>query len=149
MAMPLLPIRRQVPSWKTHFGEEHAGGVFLDRLWNEWTSRFCGEWVPTFNLSEKKGNYILTAELPGVDKDSISITIDSDMLTISGRKESVHEEEGALFHMKECFSGAFSRSVRLPVEVQEDQAGATFRDGVLILVMPQKETQKNKKIEIK
>ena len=147
--MALLPIRRQLPSWRTHFSEEHDGGVFLDRLWNEWTSRFCGEWIPTFNLSEKKGTYILTAELPGVEKDSIAIAIDSNMLTISGRKESVHEEEGALFHMKECFSGTFSRSVRLPLEVREDQAVATFKDGVLTLVMPQKETQKNKKIEIK
>jgi HSP20 family protein len=148
--MALMPIRRRRrPGWLGPLGDESMGDVFFDRLWNEWGNWFREDWAPAFNLSEREGKYTLTAELPGVDKDSISITMDGNVLTISGRKESTYEEEGSQYYMKECSYGAFSRSIRLPGEIEEDKVDATFKDGVLTLVMPHKEAPKSKKIEIK
>jgi HSP20 family protein len=148
--MAMLPIKkRRRPNWMTLLGEEGTGDLFFDRLWNEWANWQSDEWVPSFNLSEKEGKYTLTAELPGVDKDSISVTIENKMLTISGNKESFREEEGARYYLKETACGAFSRSIRLPGEVEEEKVEATFRDGVLTLEMPLKQEPKTKRIEIK
>jgi HSP20 family protein len=148
--MAMLPIKkRRRPSWMTLLGEEGTGDLFFDRLWNEWANWQSDEWVPSFNLSEKAGKYTLTAELPGVDKDSISVTIENSILTISGKKESFREEEGARYYLKETACGAFSRSIRLPGEVEEEKVEATFKDGVLTLEMPLKQEPKTKRIEIK
>ena len=148
--MAMLPIRkRRRPGWMTLLGEEGTGDVFFDRLLNEWANWQSDEWIPSFNLSEKGGKYTLTAELPGVEKDSIAVSIENRVLTISGKKESFHEEEGARYYLKETVCGAFSRSIRLPGEVEEEKVEATFKDGVLTLEMPLKQEAKTKRIEIK
>jgi HSP20 family protein len=148
--MAMLPLKkRRRPSWMTRLGEEGTGDVFLDRLWHEWATWQSEEWVPSFNLSEKEGKYYLTAELPGVDRDSLSVTIENKVLTIAGTKQSCHEAEGGRYLLKETAYGAFSRSIRLPGEVEEQQVEATFKDGLLTLVMPQKQELQTKKIEVK
>jgi HSP20 family protein len=148
--MAMLPIKkRRRPNWMTLLGEEGTGDLFFDRLWNEWANWQSDEWVPSFNLSEKEGKYTFTAELPGVDKDTITVTIENKILTISGKKESFREEEGTRYYLKETACGAFCRSIRLPGEVEEEKVEATFRDGVLTLEMPLKQEPKTKRIEIK
>ena len=118
--MALLPIRRRRrPGWLGPLGDESMGDVFFDRLWNEWGNWFREDWAPAFNLAEREGKYTLTAELPGVDKDSISITMDGNVLTISGKKESTYEEEGSQYYMKECSYGAFSRSIRNSLRIRD------------------------------
>ena len=104
---------------------------------------------PSVNFFEKDGKYHVTADLPGLSKEDISVNVDKGLLTITGKKEESKEEEGASYYLKESHSGSFSRSFRLPGEVQEDKVEATFKDGVLKLVMPHKETPTPKKIDIK
>ncbi|MBI5605010.1 MAG: Hsp20/alpha crystallin family protein [Deltaproteobacteria bacterium] len=149
MTMPLIKIKTgRRPSWMTPWGEEGLGDAWSDRLWREWP-RFLGEeWVPSFNFYEKEGNYYLNAEIPGVDKENISITIDNNVLTISGKKETKKEEEGANYYLKESTYGSFSRSLRLPGEVEEGKIQANFKDGVLSLTLPQKKTPEAKQIKI-
>jgi len=101
------------------------------------------------DLYEKDGKYYLTAELPGVQKDGISITVEGDVVTLSGKKESTKEEKGANYYFSESRQGSFSRSFRLPVKVDEKAVDARFKDGVLTLELPVKETEKTRKIEIK
>jgi HSP20 family protein len=148
MTMPLIKKGRR-PVWMTPFGEEGWGDVFMDRLWREWPRWKGEEWVPTFNFYEKEGKYFLTAEIPGVEKNDLAISIDHNVLTISGRKETKKEEEGANYYLRESSYGSFSRSLRLPGDVQEEKVEASFKDGVLSVVIPQAETPKTKKIEIK
>jgi HSP20 family protein len=133
----------------TPFGEEPFGDIRFDRWFPEWPRMRGEEYVPTFNFYEKEGKYYLTAELPGVSKDDISVNIDNNVLTITGKKESEREEEEANYYLKESSFGSFSRSIRLPAEVEEDKVEATFKDGVLKLVMPHKEEAKARKIDIK
>ena len=139
-------VRR--PSWMTPYGHEGLGDVFFDRLWPEWRRDIGEEWCPSVNFYEKEGKYHLTAEIPGLDKDDISISFDNGCMTISGKKESESEEEGVDFYMRETSHGSFSRSFNLPKSVDEDKVDATYKDGVLTLVMPQKEESDRKKIEI-
>jgi HSP20 family protein len=145
-----LAIRRgRRPSWMTPFGREGLGDVFFDRLWPEWQRDMGEEWVPTANFYEKEGKYFLTAELPGLSKEDISVTIDKGVITVTGKKETKKEEEGANFYLKESSYGSFSRSLRLPGEVEEDEVEATFKDGVLTVEMPHKKEPESKKIGIK
>ena len=149
MNMPITRSRRRRPLWMTPFGMESMGDAWMDRLWPEWSRWHGEEYVPSFDFYEKEGKYYLTAEIPGVDKENISISIEQNVVTISGRKESKREEEGANYYIRESSSGSFSRSVRLPGDVEEEKVEATFKDGVLTLVMPHSEAPKSKKIEIK
>ncbi len=145
-----LAIRRgRRPSWMTPFGREGWGDVFFDRLWPEWQRDMGEEWTPATNFYEKEGKYFMTAELPGLAKEDISVTIDSGVITITGKKETKKEAEGANYYLKESAYGSFSRSLRLPGEVEEGKVEATFNDGVLTVEMPQKKEPAAKKIGIK
>jgi HSP20 family protein len=137
------------PWWMTPFGREPTGDVWSDRLWPEW-SRWQGEeFSPSTNLYEKDGSYHLTAELPGIKKDDVSITIDGNVLTVTGKKESEKEETGKNYYMKESRYGSFSRSFRLPEEVDESKVDASLKDGVLKVSIPVKEGAKSRKVKIK
>ena len=97
MSVPTKRGRR--PSWMTPFGREGLGDVFFDRLWPEWQRDMGGEWAPTVNFFEKDGRYFLAAELPGLTKDDIKISLDQGVLTITGKKESRKEEEIGRAHV--------------------------------------------------
>ncbi len=143
-----LTRRMRRPSWMTPFGEEGLGDVFFDRLWPEWRRDIGEEWTPTVDLFEKEGSYHLMAELPGFNKDDISVSVSDGMVTLSGKKESSNEEETEQFHIKEMKSGSFTRSFQLPDEVDEEKINASYKDGILIVVMPRKEGSKSRKIEV-
>ena len=136
------------PSWMTPFSSEGWGGVLFDRFWPEWHREISGEWVPTVNLYEKDGKYHLTAELPGLNKDDISVNVENDIVTVSGKKESIAEEKAAEYYIKETKSGTFSRSFRLPGGIDEEKIEATYKDGLLTVVITLKENAKNRKIQV-
>ena len=137
------------PWWMTPFGREPMGDIWSDRLWPEWSRLQGEEFSPSTNLYEKDGKYHLTAELPGIKKDDISITIDANVLTVTGKKESEKEEKGKNYYVKESRYGSFSRSFRLPEQVDETKVDAKLQDGVLTVSIPVKADAKSRKIEIK
>jgi HSP20 family protein len=139
-------IRR--PSWMTPFGSEGWGDVFFDRLWPEWQRDLGEEWTPAVNFYEKDGAYHLTADLPGISKEDISVTVDGGFVTVSGKKESSEEEKDANYYMKETRYGSFTRSFKLPGDIKEDKVDASYKDGVLDVTLPKKENSKTKKIAV-
>jgi HSP20 family protein len=147
MNMPLIKKERR-PWWLSPWGDEALGDVWSDRIFPVWQRMKGEEWVPTFNFYEKDGNYQLEAEIPGVSKEDISVTIDRNVLTVSGKKESKIEEKEANYYLRESSYGSFSRSLRLPGEVDEGKVQANFQNGVLKLTMPQKKTTETKQIKI-
>ncbi len=136
------------PWWMTTLGRESLGDVFFDRLWPEWRGDSGEEISPDVDFSEKDGKYYLTAELPGLKKEDISISIENGYVTVSGKKESKKEEEGTDYYIKETRYGSFHRSFRLPGMVDEKKIDATFKDGVLTVVLPHDKASETKKIEI-
>jgi HSP20 family protein len=132
----------------TPFGSEGWGDVFFDRLWPEWRRDLGEEWTPAVNFFEKDGNYQITADLPGINKEDVSVSLENGYVTLSGKKESSKEEKDADYYMKETRYGSFSRSFKLPGKVHEDKVDATYKDGVLTIVLPKKEDSKTKKIEV-
>ena len=146
--MTLSLTRRNRPWWMTPFGREPMGDVFFDRLWPEWRRDYGEDVTPSVDFSEKDNEYHLTAEIPGLNKDDISITIEDGYLTLSGKKEDSKEEEGKDYYIKETRTGSFSRSFKLPKKVVEAKVDATYKDGILTVIIPKKEDSKTKKIEI-
>jgi HSP20 family protein len=136
------------PWWMTPFGREPMGDIFFDRMWPEWQRDMGTEVTPSVDFSEKEGKYYLTAELPGINKDDISITIENGYVILSGKKEETTEKKDADYYVQETRSGSFSRSFKLPGKVMEDKVDATYKDGVLTVVIPHEEEAGTKKIEI-
>ena len=125
----------------------------MDRLWNQFLDDwplptvFTKGWAPMADISETKDKLIVKAELPGLEPDDIKLSLTGNLLTIQGEKKKEKEEKDEQHYSLERYSGAFQRSFRLPVEVQEDKIEAKFDKGVLTISMPK--TTKTPKKEIK
>jgi HSP20 family protein len=105
--------------------------------------------VPAFDISESDTEYSVVAELPGIDEKDLDVTLTDGILTIKGEKKHESEEKGETYHRIERRYGSFQRSFRMPDGVQGDKIDATYKDGVLKLMIPKSETSEAKKIEIK
>jgi HSP20 family protein len=120
---------------------------FFDRrpARTEWTD---GVWSPSVDLSEDKDNVIVKAEMPGMKKDDVKISVQDNVLTLRGEKKQEKEEKGANYHRVERSHGSFCRSFQLPTPVKTDKIKATYKDGVLNVSLPKTEEVKPKEIEI-
>ncbi|HZM34341.1 MAG TPA: Hsp20/alpha crystallin family protein [Burkholderiales bacterium] len=101
------------------------------------------------DVAEKNGAYVVTAEIPGVKKDDIQVTIDGAQVTLAAevkREKEVSQDERVL-HTERVF-GKATRSFTLPQEVDEAKAEAKYRDGVLELTLPKKAAASRKQISI-
>ena len=103
---------------------------------------------PSVDLSENKDSFVLKAELPGMKKEDVKVTLQNNILTISGEKKQEQEEKGKTFHRIERSYGSFNRTVALPVAVKTDAIKADFKDGVLTVELPKVEEAKPKEIAI-
>jgi HSP20 family protein len=106
-------------------------------------------WNPAVDIAENNDHYDVKVELPGVAKDDVKIVIQENLLTIRGEKKQEKESKGSNYHRVERSYGAFQRSFTLPSTVKGENIVATFRDGVLSLVLPKAEEAKRKEIEVK
>lgn len=107
-------------------------------------------WVPAVNVEETKDQLVLTAELPGMRGEDVEIGVESNVLTISGKKEETRENtEESRYHVWERRSGTFQRSFSLPRTVKADDISATFEDGILRVEMPKAPEAKGRTIEVR
>ena len=104
---------------------------------------------PAFDVSETENELIVRAEIPGMEKKDIDIHLTDGVLTIKGEKRHEKEDKEENYHRIERSYGAFSRTIRLPFDVETDKVDATYKDGVLKVMLPKSETAKLKKIEVK
>jgi len=100
------------------------------------------------DVYEKKDNVIAEMSLPGVHKADIDISIEDDLLTISGMREEEKETNGKDYYSKEIKRGSFTRTVRLPRMVAADDAVAEYKEGILKIVMPSIEGAKEKAVKV-
>ncbi|MDA8124914.1 MAG: Hsp20/alpha crystallin family protein [Deltaproteobacteria bacterium] len=107
------------------------------------------EVVPAVDLFEDNGNLILKAELPGIKKEDIEITLTDGGITLSGEKKKEKEIKRKDYYKWESSYGSFCRTFSLPTEVQADKVTSTFKDGILQVTMPKSEAAKSKEVKIK
>ncbi|MCB0324953.1 MAG: Hsp20/alpha crystallin family protein, partial [Bdellovibrionales bacterium] len=105
-------------------------------------------WMPPVDVKEDEKNYILTADLPGVDAKDIEITMEKGTLTIKGerRSEKVENEKGV--HRVERSYGTFVRQFGFPNTVDADGISARTNNGVLTVTVPKRESEQPKKISV-
>jgi HSP20 family protein len=104
---------------------------------------------PAMNVWTNEEGLQITAEVPGVSPKDIDISVVGDTLTLSGVREPDELKEGARYHRQERGYGNYSRSLQLPFSVNVDKVEATFKNGILSIVLPRAEEDKPKKITIK
>lgn len=116
----------------------------LDRMFE---SPLTG-WAPALDVHENADNFIIRAELPGLKREDIGVSLQDGALVISGERRSEKVEQGVEIHRQERFYGKFQRALTLPAPVAADKVKAQYRDGVLTVTLPKTEEAKPKQIDV-
>jgi len=104
---------------------------------------------PAMDVYETDKEVIAEVSLPGVDPEKVEVSVEDDILKVSGGMEEKKEEKEKGYWRKEIRKGSFERMVKLPVAVKENAVDATYEKGVLKIVMPKAETKATPKVKIK
>jgi len=107
------------------------------------------ELMPEVDMFESNGDLVLKAELPGMKKEDIEVTLTDGSITISGEKKKEDEVKKKDYYKLERSYGSFCRTFSLPTDVKGDQVKSTFKDGILEVRMPKSEAAKSKEVKVK
>jgi HSP20 family protein len=106
------------------------------------------EITPTVDVFEEGDDVVVKAELPGMGRENIDVKVTDDAITISGEKKKEEKVEKKNYYRMERSYGSFTRSLRLPAEVQSEKATAKFKEGVLEVRIPKTEEAKKKEKKV-
>jgi len=120
----------------------------LSRFGGEDTTLLGGQWAPAIDIHEEKDRIVVTADLPGLKKEDIEVSVQENNLLIKGEKKQEAADTKQGFLRRERFFGSFFRSIALPGTVDANSIQASYKDGVLSLSLPKKEEAKPKQIKI-
>ena len=145
---PFEEMEREMDRWFSRFGPGwmrpfHWGSP----SWPDLEASFEGI-VPKVDVIDREEEVVIRAELPGVDKKDMEVTLTDDALTIKGSTKTEQEEEKGDYYHREVSSGSFSRTVRLPTEVDGDKVTSSFKDGILELTLPKVKKAKRQTIKV-
>ncbi|MGO9215996.1 MAG: Hsp20/alpha crystallin family protein [Syntrophales bacterium] len=107
------------------------------------------EIMPDVDIFQTDKDVVLKAELPGMKKEDIEVTLKAGTITISGEKKKEDEAKKKDYYKYERSYGFFCRTFSLPAEVKADKVKSTFKDGVLEVIMPKSEEAKKKEVKVK
>lgn len=124
----LFPFRRELPTW--------ANLPALDTK------------IPRVDVVERDSEILVRAELPGVEKDKVDISLTEDSVTIKAETRTEQKEEKGNYYRCEITQGSYARTVALPAVVNTEQAKASFKDGLLELTLPKTEKAKRRSIKV-
>ena len=119
-------------------------------IWDSWQPVVTPtSFIPRLDIYEEKDELVVKAELPGVRKQDLDISLEGDILTLKAEKKSEEVAEDATHYIRERHSGQYSRSVSLPFYVDADKVSATFKNGLLAIRLPKAEEAKSRHIEVR
>lgn len=107
-----------------------------------------GMWAPIVDIEEDNESIMVKAEIPGMKKEDIKVSVQSNMLTITGERKRESETKSKTFHRVERSYGKFSRMITLPTDVDSDKVKANYKDGILSITLPKPEAVKPKHIDV-
>ena len=133
-----------------------AAETSLPRLFDEFLNQgfrssnedIGAHWAPSADIKETEEALFVQVELPGLPKEDINIALESGVLTVSGERQFTQEDSKENYHRLERLHGKFSRSFRLPRNIEATQVKAQFENGLLTLELPKTEEAKPRQIEI-
>jgi HSP20 family protein len=103
---------------------------------------------PALNVSEDDDNLYIRAELPGIDSESIEISVEGETLTLRGERKSKEPSGNISYHRRERETGRFRRVISFPTRINAEKVEANFKNGVLKVVLPKAEEAKPRQITI-
>lgn len=106
-------------------------------------------WDLPLDVVENENEYVVKASIPGVHPNDLDITYNDRTLTIKGEVKGEDEKNGQRYHLRERWSGNFTRSITLPAHIQADNIQAACENGILTLRLPKTEEVKPKRITVK
>jgi HSP20 family protein len=105
-------------------------------------------WAPVADMYETKDELLIKLDLPGMNEKDIQVSITGDLLSVKGQRFETQENKQESYYRAERWTGRFERIFQVPVPVQADKVGATYREGVLTVTLPKVEAVKPKDIRI-
>jgi HSP20 family protein len=104
--------------------------------------------MPRFDVKETKDAYVIKADLPGVKDEEVDVSLNGNLLSISGKRDGDHREEGDAYYMVERSYGTFARSFTMPEGIDGNGVTADLKNGVLTVRIPKKPESQPKRIAI-
>jgi HSP20 family protein len=148
---PARTLQNLARRWDPSFFESP-----FNRLFEAWNVLPYGEetlplmkWTPACDIYETDKEIVVKAELPGVKKEFVNVSIENNLLTIQGERKFEEETKKENYHRVERAYGEFLRTFTLPAFVDTAKINAEFKDGILLLTLPKREEAKPKQIEVK
>ena len=149
-------IRWQTPTLATwpRFGRLTDLRDEIDRLFDGTLAEFAqgsnllSGWTPAFDVYEDKDNFTVVAELPGMKKENIEVSLHDGSLSVSGERKSESKRDDTEVYRTERFFGRFQRTISLPTAVAADKIKAQYKDGILTVTLPKTEEAKPKQIDV-
>ena len=120
----------------------------VSKFWGGLDTYHGTGWHPRVDVVESDHEFTVHAELPGLNKDDIKVTLEDNVLTIEGERKYEDEQKDTQFFRRERSYGTFKRAFKLGTEVQEDKIAANYKDGILTLTLPKSEAAKPRQIEV-
>lgn len=121
---------------------------FFNTFFNKQLESTEGFWAPVIDIEEDNEYFIVKAELPGIKKEDIKISVRGNLLSITGGRKQESEIKNKTFHRIERSYGKFMRKITLPSEVNADKVQAKYKDGILTITLPKPESMKPKEITV-
>jgi len=112
------------------------------------SSQLLSGWTPAFDVYEDKDNVFVRAELPGMRKEDIDLSLHNGSLSVSGERKGEEKLTEAEVYRSERFFGRFQRTITLPTPVAVDKIKAQYKDGILSVTLPKAEEAKPKHIDV-
>jgi HSP20 family protein len=107
------------------------------------------DWAPSVDISENSEEYVIKAEIPGVNKDDVKVSIEDGVVSIQGERKQENEQKDKKFHRVERSYASFLRTFSLPSNIDDAKVQAQFKDGLLTLRLPKSASAKPKTVEVK
>jgi HSP20 family protein len=136
-----------VDQWFDELRRQWLQPLFMGRNWPEPASVFAGR-MPRVDVIDRDEEFLVRAELPGVSKDNLELQLQENLLLLRATTRTEEKEEKGQYFRHETSRGEFQRVIRLPGTVDADQARATFKDGILELVLPKQPGAKRRTIAV-
>jgi HSP20 family protein len=150
-ASPFSFMRRLTEEMDRLFEDVGFGSNYLGRSFGPRGELNSFAWSPQIETFHRDNQFVLRADLPGMNKNDLKVSIDDNCLAIQGerKKEWSSDQEGSGGYRSERSYGSFYRCVPLPQGIQAENVSATFRDGVLEVKMPAPEQKQARRVEIR
>lgn len=143
---PVSPFEEMEKYFDRYF--RHPFSMMRSENWPDFDFSKAGEMSPSVDIYEEGEKVIIKAEIPGMAKEDINVSIADNTVTISGEKKQEEKIEKKDYHREERRYGSFCRRFRLPENVNSDEVNASFKNGVLEICLPKIEGSKQKEITI-